>query len=46
MIRSQDQTYRDVLYGASDAALELGGSKVHSFVCGEVEQGDPGHIAQ
>jgi len=37
MTCSQDQTYRDVLCGASDAVLELGGSKVHSFVCGDEE---------
>ena len=33
MICSQDQTCKDVLYGASDAALEPGGSKMLSFVC-------------
>ena len=35
MTCSQDQTYRDVLYGASYAALGAGGSKMHSFVCGD-----------
>ena len=37
MTCAQDQTNRDVLCGASDAVLELGGSKVHSFVCGDEE---------
>jgi len=35
MTCSQDQTYRDVLCGASNAALELGGSKMYCFVCGD-----------
>jgi len=34
MTCSQDQTYRDVLYGASDAALELRESKLCCFVYG------------
>jgi len=37
MTCSQDQTYRDVLCGARDAVLELGESKMHSFVCGDEE---------
>ena len=48
MTCSRDQTCRDVLYGASDAALEVGGSKMDSFVCSdeEADQGDPYQITQ
>ena len=35
MTCSRDQTYEDVLYGASDAAPELGGSRIQSCVCGD-----------
>ena len=34
MACSRDQTCGNVLYGASDAALELDESKLNSFICG------------
>ena len=45
MICSRDQTYGDVLYGASDAALELDGSKIHTLfvTTKESDQPDPYH---